>query len=146
MEAMTKFPLLEELELSICPNVYGEAFAVVGASCPNLKRFRLSKNVFVNIEGGSRDKDEEAMGIAKMHELRSLQLFNCELTNAGMTAILDGCPSLESLDIRQCFNVKMDRTTICAKCPRIETLKLPHDSTAGYEFQVHPPQYIVRRE
>ncbi|CAD6265958.1 unnamed protein product [Miscanthus lutarioriparius] len=43
MEAMTKFLLLEALELSLSPNVYGEAFAVVGASCPNLKRFRLGK-------------------------------------------------------------------------------------------------------
>jgi hypothetical protein len=102
------------------------AFAVVGASCPNLKRFRLTKNVFVSIEGGSHDKDEEAKEIANMQEPRSLQLFNYrELTNAGMAAILDGCLNLESLDILQCFNVKMDRATICAKCPRIETLKLP---------------------
>ncbi|CAO2200841.1 unnamed protein product [Urochloa humidicola] len=143
MEAMRKFPRLEELELSICPNVYGEAFAVVGESCSNLKRFRLSKNQLVSIEGGGIDKDEDAMGIAKMRGLHSLQLFNCELTDAGMTAILNGCPKLESLDIRQCFNVKMDRATIRAKCPRIRTLKLPHDSTAGYEFQVHPPKYII---
>jgi hypothetical protein len=146
MEAIRKFPLLEELELSISPNVYGEAFAVAGESCPNLKRFRLSRKVFVDIEGGDTDKDEEAMGIAKVRELRSLQLFNCELTNAGMAAILHGCPNLESLDIRQCFNVKMDRATITSRCPRIKTLKLPHDSTAGYEFLVHPPKYIVRRE
>ncbi|KAJ1282536.1 hypothetical protein BS78_03G060000 [Paspalum vaginatum] len=146
MEAIRKFPLLEELELSISPNVYGEAFGVVGESCPLLKRFRLSKKVFVSIEGGSQDKDEEAMGIAKMHELRSLQLFNCELTNAGLVAILDGCPHLESLDIRQCFNVDMDQSAVRAKCCRIKTLKLPHDSTAGYEFSVHPPQYIVRHD
>ncbi|CAL5007852.1 unnamed protein product [Urochloa decumbens] len=146
MEAMRKFPLLEELELSISPNVCGEAFAVVGESCPNLKRFRRSKNQFVNIERGGINKGEEAMGIAKMHELCSLQLFTCELTNAGVAAIHDGCPDLDSLDIRQCFNVKMDRAAIRAKCSRIKMLKLPHDSTAGYEFQVHPPQYIVQRE
>uniref|UniRef100_A0A0D9X590 F-box domain-containing protein n=1 Tax=Leersia perrieri TaxID=77586 RepID=A0A0D9X590_9ORYZ len=102
MEAIRSFPLLEELELSLSPNVYGEAYNVVGESCPNLKRFRLSKMGFISIEGGGFDKDEEAMGIAKMPELRSLQLFNCELTNAGLVTILDSCIHLESLDMLQC--------------------------------------------
>ncbi|GJN39454.1 hypothetical protein PR202_gb28575 [Eleusine coracana subsp. coracana] len=127
MEAMRKFPLLEELELSISPNVYGEAYGVVGESCPHLKRFRLSKNCFISIEGGGFDKNEEARGIAKMHELRSLQLFNCELTDTGLAAILDGCPHLDSLDIRQCFNVTMDAAAIRTKYATITSLKLPHD-------------------
>ncbi|TVU02044.1 hypothetical protein EJB05_52410, partial [Eragrostis curvula] len=138
MEAIRKFPMLEELELSLSPNVNGAAFGVVGESCPHLKRFRLNKKIFIGLEGGGFDKDDEARGIAKMHELRSLQLFNCEFTDTGLTAILDGCPHLESLDIHRCFNVTMDATAIRAKCAMMKTLKLPHDSTASYEFQVFP--------
>ncbi|TVU43211.1 hypothetical protein EJB05_09658, partial [Eragrostis curvula] len=135
MEAIRKFPMLEELELSLSSNVNGAAFGVVGESCPHLKRFRLNKKIFIGLEGGGFDRDDEARGIAKMHELRSLQLFNCEFTDTGLTAILDGCPHLESLDIRRCFNVTMDATAIRAKCAMMKTLKLPHDSTASYEFQ-----------
>jgi hypothetical protein len=51
-----------------------------------------------------------------MHKLRSLQLFGNNLTNEGLTATLDNCPHLESLD------------TLRGKCARIKTLRLPHDS------------------
>ncbi|TVU01460.1 hypothetical protein EJB05_53087, partial [Eragrostis curvula] len=45
-ESIKKFPLLEELELSLCSNI-GETrvFEVVGRACPHLKRFRLSSTV-----------------------------------------------------------------------------------------------------
>uniref|UniRef100_A0A0D9X586 F-box domain-containing protein n=1 Tax=Leersia perrieri TaxID=77586 RepID=A0A0D9X586_9ORYZ len=137
--AVTKFPLLEELELSLCDNI-GEnnVFKAVGKACPQLKRFRLSKRCFYSFEHSEYNKDEEALGIATMHELRSLQLFANNLSNEGLTAILDNCPHLESLDIRHCFNVSVD-DTLRAKCARIKTLRLPHDSTDDYDFQVDRP-------
>jgi hypothetical protein len=70
--------------------------------------------VFYNLEFRGFNKDGEA--IATMHKLRSLQLFGNNLTNEGLTAILDNCPHLESLD------------TLRGKCARIKTLRLPHDS------------------
>uniref|UniRef100_A0A8R7PXK8 RING-type E3 ubiquitin transferase n=1 Tax=Triticum urartu TaxID=4572 RepID=A0A8R7PXK8_TRIUA len=123
-EMIVKFPLLEELELSLCSDV-GESgvFGVVGKACPQLKRFRLNKDVFYDFEASDNDRDDEAMGIATMHELRSLQLFANRLTNKGLTAILHNCRHLESLDIRHCFNVCMDNT-LRAKCDRISTLRL----------------------
>uniref|UniRef100_A0A0E0EIV4 F-box domain-containing protein n=1 Tax=Oryza meridionalis TaxID=40149 RepID=A0A0E0EIV4_9ORYZ len=107
--AIKKFPLLEELELSLCSNIDNEY-----------------------------EMDEEALGIATMHELRSLQLFANNLRNEGLAAILDNCPYLESLDVRHCFNVNMD-DTLRAKCARIKTLRLPYDSTDDYDFQVQKP-------
>uniref|UniRef100_A0A0D3GX77 Transport inhibitor response 1 domain-containing protein n=1 Tax=Oryza barthii TaxID=65489 RepID=A0A0D3GX77_9ORYZ len=64
-----------------------------------------------------------------MHELRSLQLFANILTNKGLSAILDNCPNLESLDIRHCYNVDMD-ASLRAKCARIKVLRPPDD----YDF------------
>ncbi|KAL6658884.1 hypothetical protein ACP70R_002924 [Stipagrostis hirtigluma subsp. patula] len=147
-EAIKKFPLLEELELSLCANI-GETrvFDVLGKACPQLKRFRLSKDRFYSFEysGYNEDgtenvynKDDEALGIASMHGLCSLQLFGNNLTSEGLTAILDGCPHLESLDIRHCFNIAMN-DTLRAKCARIKTLKLPCDSTDDYDFLVESP-------
>ncbi|KQJ95471.2 hypothetical protein BRADI_3g17399v3 [Brachypodium distachyon] len=149
-EAIKKFPLLEELELSLCPNISGNhVFEVVGIACPQLRRFRLSNQCFFSFEEsednysfeGSEDvynKDEEAQGIATMHELRSLQLFANNITNAGLTTILDNCPHLESPDIRHCFNVNME-ATLLAKCSHIKALRLPYDSTDDYDFQVQAP-------
>ncbi|KAF7058658.1 hypothetical protein CFC21_065667 [Triticum aestivum] len=63
-EAIVKFPLLEELELSLSANV-GESgvFGVVGRACPQLKRFRLSKDVFYDFEASGYDKDDVAWGL-----------------------------------------------------------------------------------
>ncbi|KAF7109145.1 hypothetical protein CFC21_109449 [Triticum aestivum] len=139
--AIEKFPLLEELELSLCSNVgEGGVFGVVGKACPQLKRFRQSKHSFFDFEASGYNKDDEALGVATMRELRSLQLFGNNLTNEGLTAILDNCQHLESLDIRHCFNVNMD-DALRAKCVRINTVRLPHDSTADYDFQVQEPTW-----
>ncbi|RLN03387.1 hypothetical protein C2845_PM13G05070 [Panicum miliaceum] len=115
-EAIKKLRLLEELELSLSSNVFGqEVFEAVGKSCPQLKRFRLSEHRFYSFEDVEYNKDGEALGIATMTGLRSLQIFGNNLTNAGLTVILDSCHHLESLDIRHCFNVEMDNT-LRAKC------------------------------
>ncbi|CAM0957354.1 unnamed protein product [Alopecurus aequalis] len=138
IEAINKFPMLEELELSLCKNVFGKVYEAIAIACPHLKCFRLSYPCFYSIEDPEYNKDEEAMGIAKMYALRSLQLFGSELTKVGLTAILDNCTHLEYLDIRNCFNIYMD-TTLRAKCTRIKTMKPPHGSTDGYEFQIGNP-------
>ncbi|CAO2189460.1 unnamed protein product [Urochloa humidicola] len=128
-EEIKKFPLLEELEISLFTNIGGKhVFQAVGQACPELKHFRFNRY----------NKDDDAMGIACMHGLRTLQLFGNSLTNDGLTAILDNCPYLESLDIRHCFNIIMD-DTLKAKCARIKTLKLPSDSTDDYDFPVCSP-------
>ncbi|CAL5007873.1 unnamed protein product [Urochloa decumbens] len=138
-EAIKKLPMLEELELSLSSNVFGqEVYETVGKSCSQLKRFRLSKHSFYSFDDVDYNKDGEALGIATMTGLRSLQIFGNNLTNAGLTVILDNCHHLESLDIRHCFNVEMDNT-LRAKCAGIKTLRLPDDSTDDYEFIVSPP-------
>jgi hypothetical protein len=138
MQSINKFPLLEELELSLCKNVFGKVFEVIGRACPRLKSFRLSYPCFCSIEDAEFNKDEEAMGIATMSALRSLQLFGSELTNKGLTAILDNCVHLDYLDIRHCFNIYLD-TALRAKCARIKTMRSALDSTDDYEFEFENP-------
>ncbi|OEL37199.1 hypothetical protein BAE44_0001782 [Dichanthelium oligosanthes] len=82
------------------------------------------------------------MGIAKITELRSLHLFGNSLTNAGLRAILDNCPHLEALDIRHCFNVKVD-DALQARCADLKTLQLPEGSIDDYEFQDQLPSWSL---
>jgi hypothetical protein len=137
IEAIQKLTLLEELEISLCKNILPEAIEVVGKACSCLKRFRLSNDRFYSFED-EYSNNQEARGISAMLELRSLQLFGNNLNNQGLISILDNCPHLEFLDIRNCFNINMD-TALQVKCARIETLRLPDDSTADYEFPVKSP-------
>lgn len=108
-------------------------YEVVGEVCPQLKRFRLSRPYFSN-----HVENKDALGIANMRGLCSLQLFRNTLNNKGLETILDNCPHLECLDIRQCFNVDMNETLL-EKCSRIKTIKLHNDPTDDYDLEVESP-------
>jgi hypothetical protein len=136
--------MLEDLELSLSSEhataILGvcslaDACAAVAEACPLLKHLRLSRYRF-NWRYGYGD--DEAMRIAGMRGLRSLQLFGNNLGNAGLAAILDGCAGLESLDIRHCFNVEVD-DEVRAMCARVRTLMLPRDSMDGYDRSFGSP-------
>ncbi|MED6225230.1 hypothetical protein PIB30_091679 [Stylosanthes scabra] len=102
-ELAQKLPLLEELEITICRSIYSSSVAIeaIGRGCPLLKSFKFNHN-----RGGG---NEEAFAIAQnMPNLRHLQLVHNNLDNNGVSAILDGCPLLESLDLTWYSNVKLE--------------------------------------
>lgn len=93
IEVIAKLPLLEVLEVSYC-SLSGEPLeSIVPSSCPNQMTF-------------GENCDDVALAIAEtLPGLTRLQLFGNRLTNVGLNAILDRCPNLEYLDLRQCINV-----------------------------------------
>ncbi|CAN6853359.1 unnamed protein product [Brassica oleracea] len=131
-EAIAKLTLLEDLEVSYC-SLSAESLKVVGQSCPNLKTLKLNREGTLRLNSEPEPKfydeecnDEEALGIAEsMPELRHLQLFGNILTNTGLTAILDGCPHLEHLDLRKCFNLPLLEELEVSYCTLLaESLKV----------------------
>ncbi|CAK9142853.1 unnamed protein product [Ilex paraguariensis] len=130
-EAVKRLPLLEELHLYYT-SIAKESIEAVGRCCPLLKSFKL------NNQGSRRphiDCDEEALAIARnMPALCHLQLFGNKMTNDGLQAILDGCPHLESLDLRQCFNVTLTGNLGRRCSEQIRDMRHPNDSTEDYGF------------
>ncbi|KAJ3693321.1 hypothetical protein LUZ60_008801 [Juncus effusus] len=61
-------------------------------------------------------------------------LLMMTVTNRGLTAILKGCPFLETLDIRECYYGEMD-SDMRARFARIKTVRLPLDSLDDYEYE-----------
>ncbi|WVY93976.1 hypothetical protein V8G54_033064 [Vigna mungo] len=124
-----KLPQLEELDISIS-NLTKDSLEVIGRCCPLLKSLKFNMESYgrAHIEG-----NEEAFAIAEtMPGLHHLQLFGNKLTNDGLLAILDGCPQLESLDLRQCFNVML-RGSLSKRCSeQIKDLRIPYNSTDEY--------------
>ena len=101
--------LLEELELSNCWRAQHEGvFQAVAKECPRLRCLRNHRVKSLYYYGWDLADDGEAMAIAEMHELCSLQLLNNDLSNQGLAAILDKCLHLEWLDVRECRNLTMD--------------------------------------
>lgn len=131
MEEVSKLHFLEVLEVSYC-SVSGESLKVLGKSCPNLKT--LKKNC-VGYKRPRDECDDVALAIAEtMPGLCHLQLFGDRLTDVGLNAILDGCPNLVHLDLRQCFNVNLvgDLEKRCLE--RIKVVRCPNDTVHDYPF------------
>lgn len=101
-EVANKFPLLEELDISVS-NLCKDSLEVIGRSCPLLKSLKFSWMFRKHIEF-----NDDASAIAKtMPKLRHLSMFGNLLTNVGLHAILDGCPLLESVVLRNCFHLDL---------------------------------------
>nr|CAB3473714.1 unnamed protein product [Digitaria exilis] len=124
-------PLLRSLTLISCNVISRRGFMDA------IKMFPLLEELHISDCWKPEFFDMEAMEIAKMHELRSLQLFHNQLTNIGLSAILDGCPHLESLDVRGCYCVDLHDEAMRAKCARIKTKKIftpnPEDECEDFE-------------
>ncbi|KAI0507403.1 hypothetical protein KFK09_013528 [Dendrobium nobile] len=136
-QAVRKFSLLEDFEISFC-SFSAEVIELVGLACPQLKSFRLNAESYkdrYDYYGDSHENfDAEAFAIAThMQKLQRLQLIGNSLTNTGLLTILNSCPNLQYLDIRACFNVNVDES-LKEKCAKIKESRLPQDSTADYEF------------
>ncbi|KAJ4824237.1 hypothetical protein Tsubulata_018058, partial [Turnera subulata] len=135
---------LKSLRLMMCYDTSDEGLIMAAKKMPSLEELELyscSNAEFICFNWEDFDDielDGEAMAIAKaMPELRHLMIFGNLLTNDGLKAILDGCPHLESLDLRQCFNLKLEEGGLGRRCAeRIKVLLLPNDSTAGYPFVI----------
>uniref|UniRef100_A0A0E0ARV2 F-box domain-containing protein n=1 Tax=Oryza glumipatula TaxID=40148 RepID=A0A0E0ARV2_9ORYZ len=113
---ITKSPLLEDLVLNYCPMLCGDVYATVGERGSSASR-RLEW----------WDDDDMLLTIAAMHGLRRLTLEGVRVRSRELTAIVDGCPHLELLDVSECF-LRRDIVgdgALPAKCASIKTLKLP---------------------
>ncbi|CAL5010795.1 unnamed protein product [Urochloa decumbens] len=109
-------------------------FLADAEACPLLTRLRLNHDRFYFRQYGRGESKE----VARMHGLRSLQLFASGISNNELAAILDGCQQLESLDIRHCFNISMNEE-MQAKCARVKTVRLPGDSMEDYDLRYGSP-------
>ncbi|KAK2997510.1 hypothetical protein RJ639_025639 [Escallonia herrerae] len=131
IEAIEKLPLLEDIHIHYA-TISKEAVAAAGRCCPMLKSFKLNKKAY---KIPDFECDDEALAIAgSMPGLRYLQLIGSKITNRGLQAILDKCPHLEYLDLRQCLNLRLEGNMgkLCSE--RIKDFRHPNDSTDDYEF------------
>ncbi|XP_057763925.1 F-box protein SKIP19-like [Salvia miltiorrhiza] len=154
IQSVGKFEQLEELHLAMIPWTPPYRIEDIGNSCPKLKSFSynnrgsrwqlppdLEDDDDDIIEGLDRNSYAEAIGKC-MPNLHHLQLFANEMRNEGLEAILEGCPCLESLDIRQCFGLNLggDLGKRCRE--QVKDLRLPNDSVSDISWLVGEPSEL----
>ncbi|KAL8192277.1 hypothetical protein R6Q57_027944 [Mikania cordata] len=134
--AVKKLPQLEHLHLYYT-SINAEDIEVIGQNCPHLKSFKLNKE----FTRPHIEFDGDVFAIANsMPELLDLQLFGNKMTNEGLQAILNGCPHLESLDVRRCFNLNLATGNLGKLCvERVKKFKHPNESTknCGFNPRIH---------
>ncbi|KAL6638834.1 hypothetical protein ACP70R_023470 [Stipagrostis hirtigluma subsp. patula] len=111
-------PSLKSLILIECGRISEQGLLAAIERFPQLEELELSGDQKINYAS-----DQRAMVITTVRELRSLLLDRNDLTNQGVSAILDKCPHLDSLDIRNCRDIILSNT-LGAKYVRIKTKKL----------------------
>jgi hypothetical protein len=97
-QLISECPMIDDVVVVLCHKVGSPE---VSETCPQLKRFRLQRVAWVQKSITAR----EALGVAAMHQLRSLALLNSTVTNDELAFILDGCPHVENLDLRGCHRI-----------------------------------------
>lgn len=124
-DLITKSPLLEDLSLQFCRGICGcDIYEITGKACPQLKHFSLRHERF-RFNFSYSVRDNEARGIEAMHELRSLSLVGSDVNNRVLKGIIDACPHLETLFLRDCFIFHVyDDSALQDKCARIKTFTL----------------------
>ncbi|KAG6421513.1 hypothetical protein SASPL_118069 [Salvia splendens] len=144
-----KLPQLEELHLIRMPSLTPKQFATIGISCPLLKSFTYNQQwyehpLFPEDEDfhGEDFCTKHAIAIGKsMPNLRHLRLWALYMKNKGVEAILDGCPHLESLDLRRCSGVDLDEALFNRCIERIKDLILPSDGNTSDPDLLEDPRY-----
>nr|GLL46012.1 putative F-box/LRR-repeat protein 23 isoform X1 [Ipomoea trifida] len=105
IKAVNELPLLEGLQIKHCCAISKKGIEAAGQSCPFLNSF----NFFMVSENVNRPYDGEAIAIAEnMRGLKHLRLYGNKMTDKGVEAILDACPSLQSLSIVHCNHVRLE--------------------------------------
>ena len=140
----SKFPMLEDLDITLDEDISHVTLSLVGRSCPLLKSFKFNKRRFIDVCNNSdgAELNDYAFAIAgNMHRLHHLMLLRNSLTNKGLSAILDGCPHLESLDLRQCLNLKLGGSLGRRCVKQIQQLWRPQDSIKDID-----PSYNLNAE
>ncbi|XP_074267277.1 F-box protein SKIP19-like [Silene latifolia] len=64
-----------------------------------------------------------------------IMIIGNSLTDVGLTAILDGCPRLQSLDLRACFHIELVGNLGKRLLEQIKDFRRPYDSTDDYNYR-----------
>ena len=121
------------------PSLSVEEFESIGMSCPVLKSFTYIDYWLTDYPIVGRFGTDHAIAIGEtMPNLHHLGLWGQPMTNQGLEAILDGCPHLESLDLRRCTGLDLEGALGKRCSDRIKHLRLPSDYSVSDWFIKYP--------
>ncbi|KAG6386684.1 hypothetical protein SASPL_151854 [Salvia splendens] len=109
--AAPKLSCLTSLDLSYCGNIGAQALEAAGKHCKSLTTLRRVMHPLEVIDKLSQD--DEALAIAAtMPKLKHLEIAYLLVETPSVVKIIENCKELELLDIRGCWQVKLDEKLV----------------------------------
>ncbi|MBA0623785.1 hypothetical protein Godav_009226 [Gossypium davidsonii] len=109
------------LDLSYCGKIGARALEAIGRHCKLL--VTLCRNMHPLDAAGKLLQDDEANAIATtMPRLKRLEMAYHLISTGSVMNILASCPQLELLDLRGCWDVKLDSQLMKEKFPKLKVL------------------------
>ncbi|EOY15960.1 hypothetical protein QUC31_000810 [Theobroma cacao] len=109
------------LDLSYCGKIGARALEAIGKHCKLL--VSLCRNMHPIDTAGKLSQDDEANAIAAtMPRLKRLEMAYHRISTGSVLKILSSCPQLDFLDLRGCWDVKLDAQFLKEKFPKLKIL------------------------
>lgn len=116
-----KFTRVTSLDLSYCCQISTHALEAIGKNCKFLSS--LSWNMHPLDLDCKPSHADEVHAIAKtMPKLKQLELAYLRINIDSVLDILSGCPELEFLDLRGCWDVHLDKKVLEKRHPKLVVL------------------------
>ncbi|KAF8406043.1 hypothetical protein HHK36_008123 [Tetracentron sinense] len=110
------------LDVSYCRKIGARALEAIGKHCKMLVRLRRIMNPLDMVDEDSQDDEAHAIATT-MPKLKHLDIAYLLITTGGVLEILSNCRELEFLDLRGCWDVKLDEKFLKEKCSRLKVLR-----------------------
>ncbi|KAL5705198.1 hypothetical protein ACHQM5_023534 [Ranunculus cassubicifolius] len=109
------------LDVSICPNIGASALEAIGKHCKSLSTLQRVMHP-LTVEDKVCQNDE-ALAIANtMPNLKHLEIAYMLVSAEAVLQIIFKCPQLKCLDLRGCWEVRLDREFLKEKFPGLTVL------------------------
>jgi F-box/leucine-rich repeat protein 2/20 len=134
-------PLLEYLDVSACDGITSVGLRLIADALRSLRTLklgdvgwgramtdavlaRLTENccatlTYINLQRCEQITDVGAAHLANCHKLIDVNVYRCfKLSGVGITAIVEGCPEIERLNVSYCRNVDDDLLAEIGECSK----------------------------
>ncbi|XP_019152854.1 PREDICTED: F-box protein FBW2-like [Ipomoea nil] len=111
------------LDLSYCYKISARSLEAIGKNCKLLEGLRRNMHPLIMEERLSQDNEEAHAIATTMPNLKRLETAYLRYINTiGALEIIHSCPQLEYLDLRGCWQVKLDGEYLKDKFPKLKVL------------------------
>lgn len=109
------------LDLSYCGKIGARALEAMGKHCKSLTGLRRNMHP-IDMDGKLSQEDEAHSIATTMPKLKQLEIAYLLIETESVMEIISKCPELDLLDLRGCWNVKLDEKHLKEKFPKLKVL------------------------